>query len=96
MTNEKFIDLEGCFSITKACANIARWKKIKIEYQNLDGALQSLELNGYIARIAQHEIDHLNGNLCIDSVNKNELIIGQDYDDIMAARLKTFLGDLSD
>lgn len=59
-------DWEGCFSVPLATGNIKRSTKIKVKYQNLDGTVIEKVLNGYKARVFQHETDHLDGFLYDD------------------------------
>jgi peptide deformylase len=59
-------DEEGCLSIPGIRAPVVRNSKIKIQAFDLSGNEISGELDGLMARIAQHEIDHLDGTLFID------------------------------
>jgi peptide deformylase len=57
---------EGCLSLPKVNINVFRSKSIKIEAQDVTGQpLEQIE-SGYVARIWQHEADHLNGILLTD------------------------------
>ena len=57
---------EGCLSIPDVNAQVVRKAKITIEAYNLAGESISGELDGLMARIVQHEVDHLDGTLFID------------------------------
>ena len=57
---------EGCLSLPEINAKIERTKSLKIDAQDLEGKAFSDLQSGYIARIWQHEFDHLNGTLIID------------------------------
>ena len=59
-------DWERCFSYPNQVFLIDRPLKTQIKYQNLVGGWQTEELSGLEARMAQHEIDHLNGIRPID------------------------------
>jgi peptide deformylase len=59
-------DEEGCLSIPGIRAPVTRNATIKIEAYDLDGNEIAGELEGLMARIAQHETDHLDGTLFID------------------------------
>ena len=61
---------EGCLSIPTVRAEVERPEKVFIEYQDLDLNPKSIELEGLMSRVAQHEIDHLNGVLFIDHLTK--------------------------
>ena len=57
---------EGCLSLPEIFIPVNRANKIKIEGLNEDKKLLRLTIAGFLARIIQHEIDHLNGVLIID------------------------------
>jgi len=57
---------EGCLSIPGLFLNIKRAKKIEIEGIKEDGEKIKIEAEGLLARIFQHEIDHIEGILIID------------------------------
>ncbi|MBN2682021.1 MAG: peptide deformylase [Bacteroidales bacterium] len=57
---------EGCLSIPGESHVIQRYKAILVEYYSLDGEFHRDVVEGYTAKIFQHEIDHLNGVLYID------------------------------
>lgn len=59
-------DEEGCLSIPGIRAPVTRNALIKIQAYDLEGNEIEGELNGLMARIAQHETDHLDGTLFID------------------------------
>lgn len=56
--------LEGCLSLPGIYVDeVPRDLQVRIEYQDLQGAKRTLEAEGYLARIFQHEMDHLDGVL---------------------------------
>ncbi len=57
---------EGCLSIPDIFEKISRSLKIKAKYFNRQGHEEIRVLEGYEARVFQHEFDHLNGKLFID------------------------------
>jgi peptide deformylase len=57
---------EGCLSLPTINAQISRNKAIRIQAQDLEGKPFEQVESGYIARIWQHEFDHLNGVLITD------------------------------
>ena len=59
-------DEEGCLSIPGIRAPVVRNAKIKIQAYDLAGNEISRQVNGLMARIVQHETDHLDGTLFID------------------------------
>ena len=67
----KRIDIEeGCLSIPEVFGMVKRPKKVTIEAQNEEGKTVRFSDDGWIARVAQHEIDHINGVLIIDHIKK--------------------------
>lgn len=60
---------EGCLSLPGLFLRIKRAKETSISAQTIDGEKIELKAAGLIARIFQHEIDHLDGILMIDRIN---------------------------
>ncbi len=54
---------EGCLSLLGGPRKTKRYKKIKVQYQNLDFQTRVKTFTGWTAQIIQHEVDHLNGVL---------------------------------
>ncbi len=77
--NEKNIDFEGCFSVINAAGNVARFINISYKAYDINGGLIEGEATGFLARIIQHEVDHINGILFINHVTKGELIDVEAY-----------------
>lgn len=61
--------MEGCLSIPNTTKVIDRYRAIEVEYYLPDGSFHTEVIEGYTAKIFQHEIDHLNGILFTDHVN---------------------------
>lgn len=57
---------EGCLSLPGIHVNVIRNKKLRMASQDLDGNPFEQVESGFIARIWQHENDHLNGTLLLD------------------------------
>jgi peptide deformylase len=70
-------DWEGCLSIPGIRALVPRYKKIKITYKDQQGDLRELIADNFIARIFQHEYDHLIGLVYLDRVENNRDIISE-------------------
>lgn len=60
------IGREGCLSVPEYTGNVLRATQIVVEAQNAAGEACRYEMEGYEARVAQHEIDHLDGLLFLD------------------------------
>ncbi|KAB0630283.1 peptide deformylase [Acinetobacter gandensis] len=54
---------EGCLSVPDTRGQVARAEKITVQYLNLQGQPVEIHLEGFPARIVQHEVDHLDGIL---------------------------------
>lgn len=59
---------EGCLSVPGVTSDIVRPDSIVVEALNLDGEKVKIDTGGLLARIIQHEMDHLDGILFIDRV----------------------------
>jgi peptide deformylase len=57
---------EGCLSLPDIRINVLRLKELRMQAQDLDGRPIEEAANGFVARIWQHEFDHLNGTLLLD------------------------------
>lgn len=65
-SEEKETDMEGCLSVPGIWGEVKRYKKITAAGQDKKGKKVKIKVNGFMARVFQHEIDHLNGILFID------------------------------
>ncbi len=68
---------EGCLSIPDVTAEVERPATARVSYIDRDGKAQETEMEGLLATIVQHEIDHLNGVLFIDYLSrlKRDMIV---------------------
>lgn len=64
--------IEGCLSIPGYVGEVARAEAVRVRAQDRHGKKIKLRVNGWTARIFQHEIDHLNGVLYIDKLTAPE------------------------
>ncbi len=69
---------EGCLSVPGVFSDIERPDEVVIHYQDVKGVSHTLEVGGYLARIIQHEYDHLEGKLFIDRIENTRV-----YDKLM-------------
>jgi len=65
---------EGCLSIPGVPAVVARPDWVLLRWSDLDGTLHEARLSGFEAVCAQHELDHLNGRLCIDLMAESDRV----------------------
>lgn len=79
-SEEMVKDWEGCLSVPGIRGLVPRYKAIEIEYTTRDGKLQRQELSDFVARIFQHEFDHLSGLVFLDRIESvQDLITDQEY-----------------
>ena len=62
---------EGCLSLPDVFGEVKRAEHIEVTYIDREGEEQTMEAEGMLARAIQHEIDHLNGVLFIDRLEKS-------------------------
>lgn len=74
---------EGCLSFPGIYAEIERHRDVVVRYQDLEGKEHEAAIEGFLARIVQHELDHLQGVLFIDRMSPADRI-----------RVRNKLGDL--
>ncbi len=61
---------EGCLSIPGVYKKVKRYNSVTMQFQDLKAKKQKIKANKLLARILQHEIDHLDGVLFIDKIVK--------------------------
>lgn len=71
-SEEEVEEEEGCLSIPGAKVSVKRAAKVRIKGRDLTGKPVELNAEGLLARVLQHEIDHLNGVLIIDRTSSEE------------------------
>jgi peptide deformylase len=57
---------EGCLSIPGYAAIVPRWRAVRVKYMDHKAESKVLEASGWLARIVQHEVDHLQAALYVD------------------------------
>jgi len=63
---------EGCLSIPGVWANVIRPASISIQAWDISGKVFRIDTDGVLARVIQHEFDHLNGVLFTDRLNDKQ------------------------
>lgn len=64
---------EGCLSLPEVFGDVERAQTVEMEAFDLDGEAYSIEADDLMARILQHELDHLDGVLFIDRMKPDKL-----------------------
>ena len=70
VSEEKVLGVEGCLSIPGLIGEVERHEAIQVKALNRHGQPVKLKVDGWMARIFQHEIDHLNGVLFTDKATR--------------------------
>ena len=65
---KQIIKEEGCLSLPGFAANVKRFENLTLKYLDENGQEKTFEASDFLARIIQHEMDHLNGILIIDKI----------------------------
>jgi peptide deformylase len=63
---------EGCLSFPAMYGDIVRSTRIEVRYRDLEWNEQKMALEGFLARVFQHEFDHLNGVVFIDRMSPSD------------------------
>lgn len=83
-------DYEGCLSVKDIYGKVPRYQKVRVKALDINGNEFRLKAEGFLARVIQHEVDHVNGKLFIDHIknskdsfyllDKEGKLIGLDYE----------------
>jgi len=76
-SSEKVKGWEGCLSVPSMRGLVPRHCEITVSYFDQQGNKQQKELTGFVARIFQHELDHLNGLTFIDQLESTKDLISE-------------------
>jgi peptide deformylase len=77
---------EGCLSVPGIRGLVPRYQAIEIEYTDRNGNLQRQELTDFVARIFQHELDHLDGIVFLDRVeSRQDLFSEEEYQRLISS-----------
>lgn len=68
-SKEECVIEEGCLSIPGLREDVTRPERIRLRYQDVDGNLAELDTGDFLARVVQHELDHLEGVLFIERLS---------------------------
>lgn len=78
---------EGCLSVPGLRGYVERPQHVRVSYKDLDGEAHSLELEGFLATVFQHEFDHLDGTLYVDRIEDMRLLaFDQEFERYLAPR----------
>jgi peptide deformylase len=77
LSEEKEKDWEGCLSIPGIRALVPRYKVIQVRYTDKHGNPVEQKFENFVARVFQHEADHLEGKVYLDRVESSQDIISE-------------------
>ncbi|MEI8072668.1 MAG: peptide deformylase [Candidatus Saccharibacteria bacterium] len=79
-STEMVTDIEGCLSVPGIYGRVKRHLKVKVKALDQDGNEVRLTLEGFPARVLQHEIDHMKGIIFLDYVKDSKNLLNIDED----------------
>ncbi|MCQ2266033.1 MAG: peptide deformylase, partial [Bacteroidales bacterium] len=92
ITNESGDDFtfnEGCLSLPDIHEDVTRKSEIDIEYTDEKGQRRKEHFKGYVARIIQHEYDHLQGVVFTDHLSQlKKMVLKRKFSDIASGKLR--------
>ncbi len=65
-------DYEGCLSVSNIYGKVPRHSKIRVRALDENGQEIRFKAEGFLARVIQHEIDHINGTLFVDHIKEDK------------------------
>lgn len=83
VSSEKIKGWEGCLSVPGLRGLVPRYQTIKVEYQDRNGNLHEQIFSDFVARIIQHELDHLDGIVFLDRLDTQDLYTEQEYEQLL-------------
>lgn len=87
-TGDEWEFKESCLSIPNIAEYVARNEKIRIEYYDENFKFHEEEYDGILARIIQHEYDHLEGILFVEKINPlSKMLIRRKLSDIQSGKV---------
>jgi peptide deformylase len=82
---------EGCLSVPGIRGLVPRYREIEAEYLDRRGQLHRQVLTDFVARIFQHELDHLDGLVFLDRVESNrDLMSEKEYQERIITQADSF------
>ncbi len=76
-SQETHKDWEGCLSVPALRGRIERFEWVEVEYVDINSNIQTQRFEGFVARIFQHEFDHLIGKTWLDHIENAQDIVAE-------------------
>jgi peptide deformylase len=73
-STETTTEVEGCLSFPGIQVPVRRPLEVQVRYQDTCGVESTVQLDGWLARVFQHEIDHLDGTLFVDYLSDKKRV----------------------
>lgn len=87
---EDFVFSEGCLSLPHINEDVTRKSQIHIEYYDENGVFHEEDISGLVARIIQHEYDHLDGKVFVDRLSPiKKMVLKRQLNDIANGKART-------
>ncbi|MBO4489155.1 MAG: peptide deformylase [Bacteroidales bacterium] len=87
---EDFVFGEGCLSLPNLNEDVVRKSNIHIEYYDVDGQFHEEDFDGLVARVIQHEYDHLEGKVFVDHLSGiKKMVLKRALNDIATGKSRT-------
>jgi peptide deformylase len=78
-SEEMELGWEGCLSIPGIRGLVPRHREIRVRYLTRLGELREEEYQGFLARVFQHEFDHIKGMVFLDRAESRNLVTEKEY-----------------
>lgn len=89
LTTEEEAAWEGCLSFAELLVRVPRYRAVRVDYQNRAGEPRTLALDGFAARVVQHEYDHLEGILTIDrAVSPRDIVKASEIEGVLKEEVR--------
>ena len=89
LDGDKVSRAEGCLSLPDLSENVSRVEHVRVDWLDRDFKPVSREFSGFLARIIQHECDHLSGKLYIDHISPiRKQLIRNKLNNIITGRIR--------
>lgn len=82
LSRDNSLDWESCLSIPTMYGQVMRSSHLKVDYQDENGDHKRIKAKDFLARVIQHEVDHLNGVLFTDKL-VGKLITEKEYNKLI-------------
>lgn len=81
MSAEKILLWDDCFSFPNLLVWLERSRQVRLRYLDEAGAVRTIDAEGALAELLQHEIDHLDGILAVDrALDRNSLCTREEFE----------------